>query len=71
MFASASGFIVQFIGLRGMNWAAAIAQLVATLLMTAIRLYIRRGMVKEPETAEAVEGYELSCMAWKIVDCDG
>jgi hypothetical protein len=38
------GFICQFVGLRALHWSATIIQLGATLLMTAIRSWIRRGL---------------------------
>jgi hypothetical protein len=38
------GFICQFVGLRALHWSATIMQLGATLLITAIRSWIRRGL---------------------------
>lgn len=68
---SVVGFVTQFVGLRGMNWSASIAQLGATALVTAIRSLIRRRMTREPDTIKAVEGYELDCMARTITHCGG
>ncbi|KAI5782070.1 hypothetical protein DFH27DRAFT_488076, partial [Peziza echinospora] len=38
---SLCGFFLQFIGLRGMHWAATVAQLVVTLIMTGLRGWVR------------------------------
>jgi hypothetical protein len=38
------GFICQFVGLRALHWSATIIQLGATLLMTGIRSWVRRGL---------------------------
>ena len=48
--ASLIGFIVQFTGLRSMHWSAPVAQLVATLVMAAVRAYVRRGMTERPHS---------------------
>lgn len=65
-FVSVVGFIVQFVGLRGMSWTAAVAQLAATGFLTIIRSIIRRRMSREPTAIKAIEGHELDCMARRI-----
>lgn len=60
------GFVLQFIGLRGMHWSASIVQLAATVFMTMIRSLVRRRMMKEPNTTMAIEGHELDSMAREI-----
>ncbi|KAK4198631.1 hypothetical protein QBC40DRAFT_341164 [Triangularia verruculosa] len=60
-----SGFVVQFIGLRGMHWSATIAQLGATMIMTAIRAWVRR---EPPNSTESLgtpldPGFELDWLA--------
>ncbi|KAK4097975.1 hypothetical protein N658DRAFT_254423 [Parathielavia hyrcaniae] len=42
-----TGFVVQFIGLRGLHWSAAVVQLGVTLIMTVIRAIVRRGLSSE------------------------
>jgi hypothetical protein len=63
---SISGFILQFIGLRGSHWAVSIAQLAATMLMTAVRALIRRGMSKRPSTVPLAKDFELEWLASAI-----
>lgn len=65
------GFVVQFIGLRGMDWTVALAQLAAIGLLTIIRSIIRRRMSREPTAIKAIEGHELDCMARRIGGFDG
>ncbi|KAI8717145.1 hypothetical protein NCS52_00789300 [Fusarium sp. LHS14.1] len=45
-----AGFIIQFIGLRGMNSTATLAQLGAVGIMRAIRAWVRRRLAKHPDT---------------------
>lgn len=45
---SISGFALQFQGLRGLNWASALVQLVAIAIMTALRAWLRRGLIETP-----------------------
>lgn len=63
---SVAGFIVQFVGLRALHWSAAIMQLGATLIMTAVRAWIRRGLSKEPITTPVPSGHELSWLCLHI-----
>ncbi|KAH7171556.1 hypothetical protein DER46DRAFT_696561 [Fusarium sp. MPI-SDFR-AT-0072] len=44
MFFSISGFIVQFVGLRAMHWTASVTLLGATILMTCLRVLVRRNL---------------------------
>ncbi|KIL85392.1 hypothetical protein FAVG1_11348 [Fusarium avenaceum] len=60
---SLCGFIVQFIGLRGMHWSASIAQLLAVLIMMALRALVRRGLAKPPECIKLTSGFELDWFA--------
>ena len=64
------GFVVQFVGLRGLAWHATIAQLVATGIMTFLRAVIRRNLVNKPDSVIIKPGYELEAMAKKITGCD-
>lgn len=65
--ASLVGYITQFIGLRAMHWTSAISTLVGTLLMTAIRSLVRRGLAKDPPHEELLEDLELSWLAYKVM----
>lgn len=67
---SVTGFVVQFVGLRGMNWSATIAQLAATGILTLLRSFVRRHMLREPIAFPAIEDYELDSMARRIGGCD-
>ncbi|KAH6949228.1 hypothetical protein DER45DRAFT_96572 [Fusarium avenaceum] len=60
---SLCGFIVQFIGLRGMHRSASIAQLLAVLIMMALRALVRRGLAKPPEYIKLTSGFELDWFA--------
>ncbi|KAK5654663.1 hypothetical protein OQA88_6986 [Cercophora sp. LCS_1] len=66
MFLALSGFVVQFVGLRSMNWSATIAQLVAVLIMTALRALVRRDLAKTPTTEKLLPGVELDWLATRL-----
>ncbi|KAL6887264.1 hypothetical protein HDV57DRAFT_525688 [Trichoderma longibrachiatum] len=53
------GFISQFIGMRGLNWTASVVQLIATLLVTAFRAIVRRGLSKSPIPIPLLSNTEL------------
>lgn len=64
---SVVGFIAQFMGLRSMPWAATIAQLVATGIMTGLRVSVRTaGLTEEPDTYKLPYGYELDWLATRM-----
>jgi ankyrin repeat protein len=82
-FLALSGFILQFTGckpkikscteltpaagLRGLNWTASIAQLVAIALMTIVRAWLRRGMITPPVAARVHSaGHEIDWLALKL-----
>lgn len=60
------GFMVQFIGLRGMHWTVSVAHLGATLLMTALRAFVRRGLAKQPHNQRLPEGHEIDWLATRM-----
>ncbi|KAF8246995.1 hypothetical protein K440DRAFT_521009, partial [Wilcoxina mikolae CBS 423.85] len=60
------GFILQFQGLRGMNWSASIAQLVCIFLMTIWRAWIRRGLIANPVPQRVPENHEMDWLALMI-----
>ncbi|KAL2674220.1 hypothetical protein Neosp_012670 [[Neocosmospora] mangrovei] len=61
------GFIVQFIGLRGLPWPVAVSQLLAILIMALVRALIRRRVGVIPLACAALPGYELDFLASEIV----
>ncbi|KAF8426089.1 hypothetical protein EV426DRAFT_43350 [Tirmania nivea] len=64
------GFILQFIGLRGLNWTVTIAQLGSAIIMTILRAIIRRNMAYHI-TSESIEtNHELDEAARRIRGCD-
>lgn len=67
---SFSGFVIQFLGLRGLHWSVTVAQLGATLCMTILRVWVRRNLLFEPPTKKIENGYELEWMARDIKRCD-
>ena len=64
---SVLGFIIQFIGLRGMHWLATILQLAATIMMTGVRAWVRRDLVLSPIDQQLTLDYELDWIATRIV----
>ncbi len=60
------GFVVQFIGLRGMHWSATIAQLVATVIMTVLRVWVRRDLALRPKDQKTPQNHELDWVATRI-----
>ncbi|OAQ98850.1 hypothetical protein LLEC1_01715 [Akanthomyces lecanii] len=57
------GFVLQFMGLRAMNYTAAIAQFVAMAIMTILRAVVRRGLVEAPIPQKLLKGFELDWLA--------
>ncbi|CAF3624587.1 unnamed protein product [Fusarium graminearum] len=53
------GFVIHFVGLRGMHWSASIAQLGAILVMVCVKAWVRRGLAKSPEREPLPSGFEL------------
>lgn len=53
------GFVLQFVGLRGMHWSASIAQLGAVLAMVCVKTWVRRGLAQSPECEPLPSGFEL------------
>ncbi|KAK3376271.1 hypothetical protein B0T24DRAFT_648286 [Lasiosphaeria ovina] len=60
---SICGFLVQFVGLRGMHWSASIAQLGATLVMTVLRTLVRRRLAEPLLARRLSSGYEIEWLA--------
>ncbi|RPA80192.1 ankyrin [Ascobolus immersus RN42] len=67
---SISGFILQFIGLRNLNWTVSIVQLGITAIMTAVRAALRRNLVlSEVNAKELPEGQEIESVAAHLGHC--
>lgn len=64
---SLSGFIIQFVGLRALHWSTTVMQLVATLVMTAVHAWIRRGLARDPIIAAVPSDYEITWLALHAV----
>jgi ankyrin repeat protein len=61
------GFIVQFEGFRLSNWSNTVAQLVAVFIMTCLRAWARRGLIKTPIAWKLPKGYEMDWLAFVMV----
>lgn len=72
MFLGLCGFILQFEGLRGLNWTALIAQLITVALMTAVRAWVRRYLIAAPISQQVTAQHELDWLAlWFAKRSDG
>ncbi|RPB16227.1 hypothetical protein P167DRAFT_596487, partial [Morchella conica CCBAS932] len=60
---SISGFIVQFMGLRGMHWSVSVAQFVSTAVMTVLRAVLRRGLSDCPEHHKLPKDHEIDWLS--------
>ncbi|RSL74612.1 hypothetical protein CEP53_000178 [Fusarium sp. AF-6] len=65
---SLAGFVLQFIGLRGLHWSASIAQLLSIIIMTVLRAAIRRGLSKSLKTQKLMPEFELDWLAMRLSD---
>lgn len=65
------GFVLQFEGLRGMNWSASIAQLVGVFVMTSLRAWIRRGLIITPLPKKALDQHEMDWLTLRIARREG
>ncbi|KAF3255599.1 hypothetical protein TWF128_005590 [Orbilia oligospora] len=67
---STSGFILQFIGLRGLHGSVALYQLASTLIMAFIRAMLRSKRIDEGKNRikdyQDIEGHELDWIALQI-----
>lgn len=63
---SALGWLMQVEGLRWMHWITVVLQLVLTIVMIALRSFLRRGLSGIPRVTEIHDGHELDWLAMKI-----
>ncbi|QGI71399.1 hypothetical protein CEK26_003736 [Fusarium fujikuroi] len=70
---SVLGYIIQFIGLRGMHWLATMAQLAAVIVMTIFRAIIRRHLASGLNYRELDHsmGFELEWFISSLLDANG
>ncbi|KAK2931230.1 SPRY domain [Fusarium oxysporum f. sp. vasinfectum] len=68
IFAGGAGFTIQFIGLRGLPWPCAVAQLGAIIAMAIIRALVRRRLGDDPNYCHAPSRYELDLLATQLVE---
>lgn len=64
------GFIVQFIGLRGLHWSATWPQLGTTLIMTILRSWIRRDIANKPHSVHLPVKFETDWLTTRIYKLD-
>ncbi|UKZ83099.1 hypothetical protein TrVFT333_010902 [Trichoderma virens FT-333] len=62
------GFISQFVGMRGLNWTASVVQLGITIVMTVLRVIVRRGLGNTPIRIRLKSKYELDWLALSFGD---
>ena len=65
--AAGIGFVVQFMGLRGLTYPCSIAQLIAILLMALVRAVIRRRLGHEVYHCPAPARFEVDFLAIRVV----
>lgn len=65
--AAGVGFVIQFMGLRGLTYPVSIAQLVAVFLMALVRAIIRRRLGRLPAYCPAFARYEVDYLATRLV----
>ena len=65
-FITLAGFVAQFVGIRALYWTAAIFQLMATLIMTTVRTWIRRNMSARPGAKILPPDYDINWLAVKF-----
>lgn len=53
------GFVLQFVGLRGMTWIVSIAQLAAILIMAVLRSLVRRNLAERLKSQPLPREHEL------------
>ncbi|KAF4810450.1 Ankyrin-3 [Colletotrichum tropicale] len=65
-----TGFVLQFVGLRGLHWSASVAQLGAVFLMVCLKAWVRRGLATPPKAISLPPGYELDWFAKTLGNVD-
>jgi hypothetical protein len=66
------GFIMQFQGLRYVNWSCSLVQLGAIFVMTLVRAVLRRGLVARPQALEVpLPNHELDKLTVYLISHPG
>ncbi|KAI5788969.1 hypothetical protein DFH27DRAFT_216688 [Peziza echinospora] len=66
------GFVLQFVGLRGLHWSATVAQIGATFVMTALRAWVRRDLAGKPHAVILPHEFELDWLSTRLgIDAEG
>lgn len=65
-FMAIGGFIIQFTGLRGMDWSASVGQLIATLIMILVRAWVRRDLSSGVSAHETPQQHSLDWLATRL-----
>ena len=60
------GFVIQFVGLRGLHWTISVAQLLAMFLATALRISIRTIFASSMRCVELKNPFELEWLTYQI-----
>lgn len=60
------GFIIQFVGIRNLHYGVSIAQLVAMLCVTSIRVFIQNPFSEPPNCKELITDFELDWMTFEV-----
>ncbi|KAI5849657.1 hypothetical protein DFP73DRAFT_619254 [Morchella snyderi] len=68
---SISGFIVQFMGLRGMHWSVSVAQFTSTGVMSVLRAFLRRGLSECPQHYDLPRDNEIDWLSVRFSDPSG
>ncbi|KAK6348811.1 hypothetical protein TWF730_009581 [Orbilia blumenaviensis] len=66
---SVMGFILQFTGLRGMNYSASLIHLGATGIASALRIMIRRHFGTKIKATPFIDGDKFDWVAKSLTDC--
>ncbi|RYC79806.1 hypothetical protein BFJ63_vAg17313 [Fusarium oxysporum f. sp. narcissi] len=62
------GFGLQFTGLRLMNWSATLAQFIGMVVMTVVRVWIRRDLADRPVAQEVPTDHEIDWLALQMAE---
>ncbi|KAK5998898.1 hypothetical protein PT974_01282 [Cladobotryum mycophilum] len=60
---SISGFLLQFIGLRGMHWSASVVRLRSVIFMIVLRAGVRRGLARPFKVVDITPKFEIDWLA--------
>ena len=57
------GYIVQFQGIRSVDWTVSVAQVGTVIVMSVLRAWLRRGLTTKPYFTSAIHEHEMDCLA--------